>query len=154
MKKAKRIIGMGLLIVGGILTVTNLITLWAVLTVRDVDYRLGSAVMVLIFILFSVGVFTLGWRLRHPRNKASDPAQERPAPAKPVYAPPKPWKLTAEEKQRQAEEKAQRQRLWREQAEAMKRARMEALAPWKDIDPEEAEHVARWESALAGDCAI
>ena len=154
MKKAKRIIGMVLLIVGGFLTVANLIALWAVLTVRDVDYRLGSAVMVLIFILFSVGVFTLGWRLRHPRNKASDPAQERPAPAKPVYAPPKPRKLTAEEKQRQAEEKAQRQRLWREQAEAMKRARMEALAPWKDIDPEEAEHVARWESALAGDCAI
>ncbi|MCI7741260.1 MAG: hypothetical protein MSO56_02985 [Clostridiales bacterium] len=38
--------------------------------------------MVLIFILFSVGLFTLGWRLRHPRNKAS-------APAKPVYAPPR-----------------------------------------------------------------
>ena len=121
MKKAKRIIGMVLLIVGGFLTVANLIALWAVLTVRDVDYRLGSAVMVLIFILFSVGVFTLGWRLRHPRNKASDPAQERPAPAKPVYDPPKPRKLTAEEKQRQAEEKAQRQRLWREQAEAMKK---------------------------------
>ena len=57
MKKAKRIIGMVLLIVGGFLTVVNLITLWAVLTVRDVDYRLGSAVMVLIFILFSVGVW-------------------------------------------------------------------------------------------------
>ena len=154
MKKAKRIIGMVLLIVGGILTVTNLITLWAVLTVRDVDYRLGSAVMALIFLLFSASLFMLGWRLRHPRNKASDAAQKRPAPAKPVYDPPKPRKLTAEEKQRQAEEKAERERLWREQAEAMKSARMEALAPWKDIDPEEAEHIARWESALAGDCAI
>ena len=154
MKKAKRIIGMVLLIVGGFLTVADLIALWAVLTVRDVDYRLGSAVMVLIFILFSAGLFMLGWRLRHPRNKASDPAQKRPAPAKPVYAPPKPRKLTAEEKHHQAEEKAERERLWREQAEAMKRARMEALAPWKDTDPEEAEHIARWESALAGDCAI
>ena len=90
MKKAKRIIGMVLLIVGGFLTVVNLITLWAVLTVRDVDYRLGSAVMVLIFILFSVGVFTLGWRLRHPRDKGRNSSQERPAPTKPVYNPPKP----------------------------------------------------------------
>lgn len=154
MKKAKRIIGMVLLIVGGFLTVADLIALWAVLTVRDVDYRLGSAVMVLIFILFSAGLFMLGWRLRHPRDKARDPEQERPAPAKPVYAPPKPRKLTAEEKHRQAEEKAERERLWREQAEAMKKARREALASWKDIDPEEAEHIARWESALAGDCAI
>ena len=86
MKKAKRIIGMVLLIVGGFLTVADLIALWAVLTVRDVDYRLGSAVMALIFILFSAGLFMLGWRLRHPRNKASDPAQKRPAPAKPALA--------------------------------------------------------------------
>ena len=154
MKKAKRIVGMVLLIVGGFGLLTGLISLWAVLTTRDVDYRLASAVMVLIYVLFNAGIFTLGWRLRHPRDKARDPEQELPAPAKPVHAPPKPRELTAEEKQRQAEEKAQRQRLWREQAEAMKRARMEALAPWKDIDPEEAEHVARWESALAGDCAI
>ena len=110
MKKAKWIIGMVLLIVGGYLTIANLSVLLAVLTVRDVDYRLGSAVMVLIFVLFSIlfsaGLFMLGWR------------------------------------------------LWREQAEAMKRARMEALAPRKDTGPEEAEHIARWESALAGDCAI
>ena len=110
MKKAKWIIGMVLLIVGGYLTIANLIVLRAVLTVRDVDYRPESAVMVLIFILFSIlfsaGLFMLGWR------------------------------------------------LWREQAEAMKRARMEALAPRKDTGPEEAEHIARWESALAGDCAI
>ena len=110
MKKAKRIIGMVLLIVGGYLTIANLIVLQVVLTVRDVDYRPESAVMVLIFILFSIlfsaGLFMLGWR------------------------------------------------LWREQAEAMKRARMEALAPRKDTGPEEAEHIARWESALAGDCAI
>ena len=66
MKKAKRIIGMVLLIVGGFLTLADLIALWAVLTVRDVDYRLSSAVMVLIFILFSAGLFTLGWRLTVP----------------------------------------------------------------------------------------
>lgn len=154
MKKAKRIIGMVLLIVGGFGFLTGLISLWAVLTTRDVDYRLASAVMVLIYVLFNAGIFTLGWRLRHPRGKARDPEQERPAPAKPVYDPPRPRKLTAEEKQRQAEEKAERERLWREQAEAMKKARREALAPWKDIDPEEAEHIARWESALALDCAI
>lgn len=154
MKKAKRIIGMVLLIVGGFLTLADLIALWAVLTVRDVDYRLASAVMVLIFILFSAGLFMLGWRLRHPRNKASDPAQKRPAPAKPVYDPPEARKPSAEEKSRQEEEEAQRQRLWRELVEVMKRAHMEALAPRKDTDPEEAEHIARWESALAGDCAI
>lgn len=154
MKKARRIIGMVLLIVGSFLTVADLIALWAVLTVRDVDYRLGSAVMALIFILFSAGLFTLGWRLRHPRTKASDPAQKRPAPAKPVYDPPEARKPSAEEKSRQEEEEAQRQRLWRELVEVMKRARMEALAPRKDTDPEEAEHIVRWESALAGDCAI
>ena len=36
MKKAKRIIGMVLLIVGSFLTLADLIVLWAVLTVRDV----------------------------------------------------------------------------------------------------------------------
>ena len=51
---------MVLLIVGVFLTLADLIVLWAVLTVRDVDYRLSSAVMVLIFILFSAGLFTLG----------------------------------------------------------------------------------------------
>ena len=99
MKKAKRIIGMVLLIVGGFGLLTGLISLWAVLTTRDVDYRLASTVMVLIYVLFNAGIFMLGWRLRHPRDKARDPEQERPAPAKPVYDPPKPRKLTAEEKQ-------------------------------------------------------
>ena len=89
MKKAKRIIGMVLLIVGGFGLLTGLISLWAVLTTRDVDYRLASTVMVLIYVLFNAGIFTLGWRLRHPRDKARDPEQERPAPAKPVYAPPR-----------------------------------------------------------------
>ena len=70
MKKAKRIIGMVLLIVGGYLTVADLIVLRVVLTVRDVDYRPGSAVVVLIFILFSAGLFMLGWRLRREQAEA------------------------------------------------------------------------------------
>lgn len=150
MEKVKRAVGVICLIFGALLTVSCLVTVGVVLTGEGIEDRLLSAAFALVCALISVGIFCLGYRLRHPKDKT-----RRPAPTgKPPVQPPAPKKPTPGEQARRREEQEAREKLWREQQEAQKKARMQFLEPWSSIDPDEAEHMAQWELALSGDCAM
>lgn len=150
MEKVKRAVGVICLIFGALLTVSCLVTVGVILTGERIDHRLLSAAFALVCALIGIGIFCLGYRLRHPKDKT-----RRPPPAgKPPVQPPAPKKPTPGEQARRREEQEAREKLWREQQEAQKKARMQFLEPWSSIDPDEAEHMAQWELALSGDCAM
>ena len=151
MEKVKRGVGGICLVFGALLTVSCLVAVGVILTGEGIDHRLLSAAFALGCAVISMGIFCLGYRLRHPKNKAQRPA---PPAGKPPVRPPAPKKLSPQEQARRREEQEAREKLWREQQEARKRARMQFLEPWSGIDPDGAEHMAQWELALAGDCAM
>lgn len=151
MEKVKRAVGVICLIFGALLTVSCLVTVGVVLTGEGIDDRLLSAAFALVCALIGVGIFWLGYRLRHPKDKTRRPA---PPDRKPPVQPPAPKKPSPGEQARRREEQEAREKLWREQQEARKKARMQFLEPWSGIDPDEAEHMAQWELALAGECAM
>lgn len=151
MEKVKRAVGVICLIFGALLTVSCLVTVGVVLTGEGIDDRLLSAAFALVCALIGIGIFCLGYRLRHPKDKTRRPV---PPSGKPPVQPPAPKKPSPGEQARRREEQEAREKLWREQQEAQKKARMKFLEPWSGIDPDEAEHMAQWELALAGDCAM
>lgn len=151
MEKVKRAVGVICLIFGALLTVSCLVTVGVILTGEGIEDRLLSAAFALVCALIGIGIFCLGYRLRHPKNKTRRPA---PPSGKPAVQPPAPKKPSPGEQARRREEQEAREKLWREQQEAQKKARMQFLEPWSGIDPDEAEHMAQWELALAGDCAM
>ena len=140
MEKVKRGVGGICLVFGALLTVSCLVAVGVILTGEGIDHRLLSAAFALGCAAISMGIFCLGYRLRHPKNKAQRPA---PPAGKPPVRPPAPKKLSPQEQARR-----------REEQEARKRARMQFLEPWSGTDPDGAEHMAQWELALAGDCAM
>ena len=151
MEKVKRGVGGICLVFGALLTVSCLVAVGVILTGEGIDDRLLSAAFALGCAVISMGIFCLGYRLRHPKDKTQRPA---PPAGKPPVRPPAPKKPSPQEQARRREEQEAREKLWREQQEARKRARMQFLEPWSGTDPDGAEHMAQWELALAGDCAM
>lgn len=154
MKKIKRVSSAILIFLGVIATFSSLCTVFIFLTSAEAENKLLSVICALACVLLSLVILYLGYRLRHPKAKTQPTQPGNSSTAKPANYPPKPGKLTPEEKKRQQEEAEERERMRREQAEMLKKMRMKFLEPWSNIDPDEAEHIAQWEAALASDCAI
>ena len=184
MKKVKRILETILLIFGGFFLFSGLCLVWVALTTGGVKDRVMSMFAGLLSAVLGVGILYSGYQLRLRRLKEKERERQeewenrRKAELAEAEAA---WKRRLEEenaeRKRRLEAETEEEKAARQEAEAARQRRLEEekaarercqeamieearkkreklLETFKDTDPDEAKHIAEWETALESDCAL
>lgn len=157
MKKARNTLGGILIFLGVPFIAGSLYLLWAILTGSEAEGRLTVVVSSVMLLILSLGMLYGGFRLRNPKAKARSGQNAGLSKADTAHKAPEPKRFSPEEKaerrqrqKKEQEEREQRQRDYDKVIEEGKKAREAFYEPWKNTDPDEAEHIAEWEAALNG----
>ena len=152
MKRIFRILGGISMFLGTLFLICGVCSIFGSFFSDELENRLIFMLSMLVMAVSGIGLVYLGYQpYRKPRDKSKAVASVL---SHPEPAPPKPNKPTPEEINRQKLEQEESVRRWKEAEEQRKKARAELLKPWREIDPDDAEHIKQWEDALEGDCAM